>query len=523
MFIPIKIKIRSAVLVIVLLFSFFTLFYFPKQEGNYLLKSYESQVENLANSVALGVQIALNEDNYEGVKTAMEYVKGKPDLMFVSLLQTDTVWNETHTQFKINEHIFKTYPEEAHATTQITTNDSAIIKRSPFKSSLMSGTVLLAFSTHEINENKKEIRNTSLLVGISILLVAMIISFWLSRSISKPVEALSKAVKKVGEGDLTQVINNYTNDEVGALTSMFNKMVADLSKTREALKSSNQNLSKSNTALNETVENLKATQAQLIQSEKMASLGELTAGIAHEIQNPLNFINNFSDVNNELIEEYKTERIKLNVEEQNALLNDVIANNEKIIFHGKRADDIVKGMLQHSRQTKGTKEPTDINALSDEFLRLSYHGLRAKDKNFNADFKTDFDESIGKINIVPQDIGRVLLNLFNNAFYAVNEKSRRSTVDSPQLTNNYKPLVSIQTKKQDDKIEVKVSDNGNGIPQSIIDKIFQPFFTTKPTGQGTGLGLSLAYDIITKQHSGTIKVESKENEGTTFIINLPTA
>ena len=275
----------------------------------------------------------------------------------------------------------------------------------------------------------------------------------------------------------------------------------------------------------QTLIELKSTQAQLVQSEKMASLGELTAGIAHEIQNPLNFVNNFSEVNKEMLEELQAERLKPNAERdevlQNDLINDVITNEEKINQHGKRADAIVKGMLQHSRQTKGIKEPTDINALCDEYLRLSYHGLRAKDKSFNADFKTDFDESIGKINIVSQDIGRVLLNLFNNAFYAVNEKGRRSTVDSQQLTDNYKPLVTIQTKKQNNKIELKVIDNGNGIPQSIIDKIFQPFFTTKPTGQGTGLGLSLAYDIITKEHNGTIHAESKEDEGTKFIIFLP--
>ncbi len=265
-----------------------------------------------------------------------------------------------------------------------------------------------------------------------------------------------------------------------------------------------------------TLSELKSTQAQLIQSEKMASLGELTAGIAHEIQNPLNFVNNFSEVNKELIEELriKNEKLKIEDDEVNDLLNDLADNEEKINHHGKRADAIVKGMLQHSRQTKGMKESTDINALCDEYLRLSYHGLRAKDKNFNADFKTNFDESIGKINIVPQDIGRVLLNLFNNAFYATNSKQK--TADE-----SYKPLVTIQTKKINDKIEITVSDNGNGIPQNIIDKIFQPFFTTKPTGEGTGLGLSLAYDIITKEHNGTIKAESKEGEGSMFIIQLP--
>ena len=279
-------------------------------------------------------------------------------------------------------------------------------------------------------------------------------------------------------------------------------------------------LQEQKTKVESTLSELRSTQAQLIQSEKMASLGELTAGIAHEIQNPLNFVNNFSEVNKELISELVDEVEKGNTEEVKLIANDIKDNEEKINQHGKRADAIVKGMLLHSRQTKGIKEPTDINALCDEYLRLSYHGLRAKDKSFNADFKTDFDESIGKINIVPQDIGRVLLNLFNNAFYAVNEKS---TAKGSLLTANYKPLVSIQTKRINDKVEIIVGDNGNGIPSNIVDKIFQPFFTTKPTGQGTGLGLSLTYDIITKEHNGTIKVEGKENEGTAFIINLPAA
>jgi len=266
---------------------------------------------------------------------------------------------------------------------------------------------------------------------------------------------------------------------------------------------------------------LKATQSQLIQSEKMASLGELTAGIAHEIQNPLNFVNNFSEVNAELIEELKTEKSKPNNERdenlENEILNDIAANEEKINHHGKRADAIVKGMLLHSRKNTGQKEPTDINALCDEYIRLSYHGLRAKDKSFNADFKMEFDESIGKINIVPQDIGRVLLNLFNNAFYAVNEKlkSKKTILQATGIL--YAPIVTVVTKKIQDKIEIKVSDNGNGIPQNILDKIFQPFFTTKPTGQGTGLGLSISYDIV-KAHGGEITVETKEGEGTSIIV-----
>jgi len=274
----------------------------------------------------------------------------------------------------------------------------------------------------------------------------------------------------------------------------------------------NRQKQKANTVLETTLGNLKSTQSQLIQSEKMASLGELTAGIAHEIQNPLNFVNNFSDVNKELLIEMKDEMDKGNTEDAKAIANDIITNEEKINHHGKRAGDIVKGMLQHSRSSTGVKEPTDINALADEYLRLSYHGLRAKDKEFNATMKTDFDESIGKINIIPQDMGRVLLNLYNNAFYAVNQQKNKNL-------NSYNPTVSVTTKKSDNHVIITVSDNGNGIPQNIVDKIFQPFFTTKPTGEGTGLGLSLSYDIV-KAHSGTLKVETREGEGSEFIILL---
>jgi two-component system NtrC family sensor kinase len=267
-----------------------------------------------------------------------------------------------------------------------------------------------------------------------------------------------------------------------------------------------------------TLAELKSTQAQLIQSEKMASLGELTAGIAHEIQNPLNFVNNFSEVNKEMLAEMKDEIDKGNYGEVKIIANDIADNEEKINHHGKRADAIVKGMLQHSRAGTGVKEPIEINALCDEYLRLSYHGLRAKDKNFNADLKTNFDETIGKINIVPQDIGRVLLNLYNNAFYVVNARYKAEG-------ERFKPLVSVSTQSISSPsgvggVEIKVSDNGSGIPQNTVDKIFQPFFTTKPTGQGTGLGLSLSYDIV-KAHAGEIRVETKEGAGTTFIIQLP--
>jgi signal transduction histidine kinase len=245
----------------------------------------------------------------------------------------------------------------------------------------------------------------------------------------------------------------------------------------------------------------------------MASLGELTAGIAHEIQNPLNFVNNFSEVNAELIEELKNELKSGKNDEAILIADDIRDNEQKINHHGKRADAIVKGMLQHSRISTGQKELTNINTLADEYLRLAYHGMRAKDNFFNVNIKTDFDESIEKIKIIPQDIGRVILNLITNAFYAVNEKKK-------QQPDSYEPTVTVSTKRLEGKVEIRVEDNGNGIPQKVLDKIFQPFFTTKPTGQGTGLGLSLSYDIV-KAHGGEIKVETKEGEWTEFIVSLP--
>ena len=265
--------------------------------------------------------------------------------------------------------------------------------------------------------------------------------------------------------------------------------------------------------IEKTLVDLKQTQTQLVQSEKMASLGELTAGIAHEIQNPLNFVNNFSEVSNELLDEMKTELASGNWEPAIQIAEDVKQNLEKILHHGKRADGIVKGMLQHSRSSSATKEPTDINKLVDEYLRLAYHGLRAKDKSFNAKFETNLDEGIGNVNVIPQDIGRVILNLITNAFYAVTEKKKTHP-------GGYEATVVVSTRKSGDKVLVSVKDNGNGIPQKALDKIFQPFFTTKPTGKGTGLGLSISYDIV-KAHGGELRVETKEGEGAEFIVQLP--
>jgi two-component system NtrC family sensor kinase len=267
-----------------------------------------------------------------------------------------------------------------------------------------------------------------------------------------------------------------------------------------------------------TLSELISTQSQLIQKEKMASLGELTAGIAHEIQNPLNFVNNFSEINKDLVEELTHEIEKGNLQEAKNIARDIVHNEIKINEHGKRADSIVKGMLQHSRSSTGIKEATKLNILADEYLRLAYHGIRAKDKSFNVNVKTDFDDAIGQISLVPQEFGRVLLNLLNNAFYSIGEKKKSFSAETK--SDHYNPTVLIATKKEKDNVIITVSDNGIGIPDKLKDKIFQPFFTTKPAGQGTGLGLSLAYDII-KAHGGNIRMESNNGDGAAFIIELP--
>jgi signal transduction histidine kinase len=519
MILKLKTKIWLTVLSIVLMFAFFTLVYFPEQQAKLLLKNYNTEVQNLANTVALGVKIAITEQNFEGVETALEFVKDDPRLHFISMLQNDTVWNSNHSRYEIKETIFKTFPENRNLNPYFASNDTLIVKRSPFKTSIMSGDILLGFTTRQIISSKKKIRDTSLIVSGIVLFIGVLLGFMLARNISVPVLALRNAAIRVGEGDLSQRVISHSKDEIGELGKAFNKMVDDLSRTRKELNQANITLSETNKALNSTLHELKSTQAQLIQNEKMASLGELTAGIAHEIQNPLNFVNNFSDVSGELLDELKEGPLRqlpdVYKPEAEEMLNNLSQNLLKINYHGKRADSIVKGMLQHSRPRNINREPVDLNVLADEYLRLSYHGLKAKDKSFNATIKTEFDESIGKINVIPQDIGRVLLNLLNNAFYSVMEKKAHSG-------EGFNPTVSISTKKMDhDNVKIVVWDNGLGIKHKILDKVFQPFFTTKPPGEGTGLGLSLSYEIITKGYGGELKVETKEGEFAQFTIHLP--
>jgi len=337
------------------------------------------------------------------------------------------------------------------------------------------------------------------------------ISDFIKNSASLNEQEKESLLKSIKEADKTQALLQFKLERIEkdrfTLSVMLEESIEDLQKKSRVIEEANK-------ALTQTLEELRATQAQLIQSEKMASLGELTAGIAHEIQNPLNFVNNFSEVSNELIDEMTEQLEKGNTEDAKAIASEVKMSLEKINLHGKRADGIVKSMLQHSRTSNNKKEPTDINVLADEYLRLAYHGLRAKDKSFNAALKTDYDENIGLIKIISQDIGRVILNLITNAFYAVMEKKKLKP-------EGYEPTVTVSTKKNNNKIIVSVKDNGTGIPQKALDKIFQPFFTTKPTGQGTGLGLSLSYDIVTKGHGGELKVETTDGECTEFSIILP--
>ncbi|TRW24890.1 histidine kinase [Flavobacterium zepuense] len=334
---------------------------------------------------------------------------------------------------------------------------------------------------------------------VAFLIPPLLVSFILARDFGSTNKLLTQQLKDI-EG--LSAINLAQEQEKRLLLANQNTLLEQQVAARTA-------------ELQSSLEDLKQTQAQLIQSEKMASLGELTAGIAHEIQNPLNFVNNFSDVSIELLEEMGEELDKGDTEEVKAITADLKLNLEKIAHHGRRADSIVKGMLLHSRTSTGQKEPIDVNALADEYLRLAYHGLRAKDKSFNADLVTNFGESLPKVNAISQDLGRVLLNLFTNAFYATQQKSKQFTDGS------YKPVVEVNTLQQDNSVQIIVRDNGTGIPDAIKDKILQPFFTTKPTGEGTGLGLSLSYDIVVKVHNGTINIESTEGEGCTFFINIP--
>ena len=484
-----KSKIWFTVLSIVLMFAFFILIYFPEQQEKHLLHNYNNEVQNLAATVALGVKIALTEQNFEGVETAMDFVKKKENLRFVSLLTVDTTY-DAQGKLHLTRAVFKTYPEKFPVDINAESNDSMIVKISSFATPLMNGEIMLGFSTQEITKSKQQIRITSLLVCLVVFAIGILIGFVLAKNISIPVLALRDAALKVGEGDRTQRVNPRGKDEIGQLTHAFNKMVEDLEKAESERK---------------------VAQDLLIQSEKMASLGQMTAGIAHEIKNPLNFVNNFSQLSTELIQEIEE---STDEEEKAELFGDLKSNLNKINHHGKRADSIVATMLQHSRGTAGTKVPTDLNKLMDEYADLAFHGTRATIQDFNCTITKHFDSALPHVNVIPQELSRVFLNLLNNAFYAVAERVEKNP-------GSAKPEVVITTQLVEGKAVLKIKDNGSGIPTEIKDKIFEPFFTTKPAGKGTGLGLSLSFDIVTKEHQGMMSVNSEKGVYTEFVITLP--
>jgi len=481
-----KSKIWFTVLSVVVMFAFFVLFYFPEQQQRTLLNNYNTEVQNLANTVALGVKIAIAEQNHEGVETVMDFVRKNEELKFVGVMLVDSVSGE--------KAILTTIPDQYAIPDNLVSNDTMIVKTASFNTPLMNGEIVLAMGTDAITTSKKEIRYTSLFVCFIVLCVGVFIGFLLARNISVPVLALRDAAIRVGEGDRTQQVKSGSRDEIGELGRAFNKMVKALAVAEAERKSA---------------------QDQLILSEKMASLGQMTAGIAHEIKNPLNFVNNFSSLSVDLIQELEE---STDEEDKKEIMESLKSNLGKIAHHGKRADSIVATMLQHSRGAAGTKVPTDINHLCSEYTDLAFHGMRATTRDFNCAIVKNFEDGIPLVQAIPQELSRVILNLLNNGFYAAAERERKSR-ESGNM--DYKPEIRITTQRKDGNVIIKIRDNGSGIPKAIKDKIFEPFFTTKPTGQGTGLGLSLSYDIMTKEHQGMMSVDSEENNFTEFTLQLP--
>jgi signal transduction histidine kinase len=515
--ITLKTKIWLTVLTIVLMFSFFSLFYFPAQQERYLLNNYNNEVQNLANTISLGVRIALTEENFEGVQTAMSFVKDDPRLLFVNLMTTDTVWNADHQSFTLKDSLLKTFPENAVIAPH--TEESIIKKRSGFVTDIMSGAIELGVTTDAISEGKKEIRLTSMLVSGVFLVIGIIIGFWLARNISVPVLALRDAANKVGDGDLTQRVITNSDDEIGELAEAFNNMVVDLAKAREELRQANLNLESTNEALHATVADLKAAQEQLIQAEKMASLGQLTAGIAHEINNPINFVTaNIQPLKDDLDDILKIIQCYEKVVREKGLENDFqevekYKNDAQIEFTLKEVNDllrgiedgamrtseIVKGLRNFSRLDQNVYKKANLNENLDSTLTL----LHSSYKN-RIEIIREFEE-IDEVECFPGKINQVFMNILSNAIQAISGEG----------------TITIRTKQEGDLVKISIRDSGAGMSEEVRKKIFDPFFTTKDVGKGTGLGLSISFGIIQKHH-GEIDVFSAPGMGTEFVIKLPT-
>jgi len=512
-----KAKIWLTVFAIVSMFSFFSLYYFPAQQERYLLDNYNNEVQNLANTISLGVEIALTEENFEGVQTAMGFVKDDPRLQYVKLLMTDTMWNKDHTQFVLKDSVLKTFPEKP-ATRPDSYADSIIKKRSPFSTEMMSGAIELGLNTTIIQQDKKKIRNASLIVSGVVFVIGILLGFWLSRSISVPVLALRDAADKVGKGDLTQRVVNKSGDEIGELATAFNKMVTDLEKAREERNKANQDLAIANDALNQTVSDLKATQDQLIQAEKMASLGQLTAGIAHEINNPINFVSaNIQPLKDDLkdileivrvyekvIKEHLPEkeanevqqiREKIKIDTTLKEVNDLLKGMEE---GAKRTSEIVKGLRNFSRLDQNVFLSANLNESLDSCLVLLHNSYKNRIK-IERQFGT-----IPEVDCLPGQINQVFMNILSNAIQAIPDEG----------------TIFVKTWPVDGMVKISIRDTGTGMTEDVQKKIFDPFFTTKGVGKGTGLGMSISFGIIQK-HNGKIELFSKPGAGTEFVITIP--
>lgn len=516
--ITLKTKIWFTVLTVVLLFSFFSLYYYPAQQEKYLLHNYNNEVQNLANTISLGVKIALTEENFEGVETAMSFVKDDSRLQFVHLLVTDTVWNSDHSQFILKDSILKTFPENAQDRKKQHNVNKLIIKRSDFNTETLTGAIELGVNTDTIIKDKKRIRLASLIVSGIAFIIGVLLGFWLARNISVPVLALRDAADKVGKGDLTQRVINKSGDEIGDLSRAFNKMVIDLEKARSELHTANADLANANDALHKTVADLKAAQEQLVQSEKMASLGQLTAGIAHEINNPVNFVTaNIQPLKDDLSEVIKVIENYERIVKEKGLQNDFsevdefkkkhdfnLTMNEindllKGIGDGAlRTSEIVKGLRNFSRLDQNVFRKANINESIESTLTL----LHSNYKNRIEIIKEYGD--LPEVDCYPGQLNQVFMNILSNAIQAISDDGK----------------IFIKTNFKDNKIRISIKDTGIGMSEEVRKKIFDPFFTTKEVGKGTGLGLSISFGIIRK-HNGEIEVFSKPGEGSEFVIKIP--
>ena len=523
----VKTKIWLAVTSIVLLFSFFVLFYLPAIQEQSLLNNFNKDVQNQANTVALGVKIAMTEQNFQGVQTAMDFVKQDPLLQFVSLLQTDTVWDARHARYRIARTVFKTYPEREKVNVGAVSNDFTVVKRAGFSTPVMAGEILLAASTREIVQSKRQIRMTSLFFSFVVFSIGIGIGFVLAKNISVPVLQLRDAATKVGRGDLTQRVPSNSRDEIGELGTAFNKMVTDLSTTRHELEARRSELlvekKKSDDlleGLRKTLADLRDTQEQLIRQEKLASIGQLTKGLVDRLLNPLSYVNNFAEMSNELLDEchqllgQAPYTADAHVQAELVPLLGLIASNTgKISDHGASLTRIVRSM-DKLLQVKSTQfVEVDINAFVEEQLAAYRREAEPDDRGIPVELVKDTPGENVAARLVPAEISTVLFSLLNNALYAVREKSR--------LTPGFQPRLTVTTAFRAADVEIQVRDNGPGISDVEKEQLFSPFFTTKPTSKGTGLGLFISQDIV-KNHRGHITVETQPDVCTTFTISLPT-